>query len=337
MQLNPKGVKYNYLTFISAPLLSVLLAGQVHAGMISDMKDVLLRVFLKEDIKVESSLEEEEIPVLKTSKIAFSSSTSVDTDQDDEGVMKAVVGQMRSSTEEEKYENDQIAVYEVKQGDTVATVADLFGVSKNTIIWANDIKGALKPGDVLIVLPVTGVKHVIKKGDTLASIAKKYKADLDEIALFNGVSNTIALVPGESIIIPEGEIETPKVVAPKKKIYNSSSAGYYSRPLMGGVKTQGIHGHNAVDIGTPVGTPILAAADGTVAVARDSGYNGGYGDMIIINHPNGTQTVYGHLSKVSVKTGQRVVKGEQIGSSGNTGRSTGPHLHFEIRGATNPF
>lgn len=308
--------------------------------MFDDFKDTFKKAFYRNDFNIQDLGDNDDLSVLKSNKIALNNySTSAVTYDNDEGVMKAVVGQMRSSTEEEKYENDQIGVYEVKQGDTVSTVADLFKVSKNTIVWANDIKGALKPGDILIILPVSGVKHTIKKGDTLASIAKKYKADIDEIALFNGVSNTVALNVGDTIVIPEGEIETPaKPITPaKKKIYKTIAAGYYSRPLVGGVRTQGIHGHNAVDIGVPVGTPILAAADGTVSVARDSGYNGGYGDLIIINHPNGTQTVYAHLSRVSVKSGQKVVKGEQMGSSGNTGKSTGPHLHFEIRGAENPF
>jgi murein DD-endopeptidase MepM/ murein hydrolase activator NlpD len=133
-------------------------------------------------------------------------------------------------------------------------------------------------------------------------------------------------------------VDAPVVKSkPKRKVYASAGVGYYTRPIIGGVKTQSIHGHNGVDIGAPVGSPILAAAEGIVLAAKPSGYNGGYGKMIIISHPNGTQTVYGHLSSVYVTTGQSVSKGEQIGESGNTGRSTGPHLHFEVRGAENPF
>ena len=122
-----------------------------------------------------------------------------------------------------------------------------------------------------------------------------------------------------------------------KRIYASAGIGYFVRPIIGGIKTQGIHGQNAVDIGAPVGTPILASAGGTILVGKNSGYNGGYGRMIIVSHPNGTQTVYGHMNSVYVNAGQTVSQGEQIGESGNSGKSTGPHLHFEVRGAENPF
>jgi murein DD-endopeptidase MepM/ murein hydrolase activator NlpD len=103
------------------------------------------------------------------------------------------------------------------------------------------------------------------------------------------------------------------------------------------VKTQGIHGHNGVDFGGPTGTSIKAAAGGTVTVARNGGYNGGYGSYVVISHPNGTQTLYAHMSSVGVSVGQNVGQGDYIGAIGNTGKSTGPHLHFEVRGARNPF
>jgi murein DD-endopeptidase MepM/ murein hydrolase activator NlpD len=113
--------------------------------------------------------------------------------------------------------------------------------------------------------------------------------------------------------------------------------GYYARPVQtngGNIrKTQGYHGpYNGVDIGAPIGTPIYAMADGVVILARVSGYNGGYGGITIIQHDNGTQTVYAHQSAINVEAGQQVNKGQMIGKVGNTGRSSGPHLHFEIRG-----
>lgn len=104
-----------------------------------------------------------------------------------------------------------------------------------------------------------------------------------------------------------------------------------------GVRSQGIHGHNGVDIAAPVGTPVWAAADGKVIVARSGGWNGGYGSYVVISHSNGTQTLYAHLSRVDVTVGQSVTKGKTIGAMGNTGKSTGPHLHFEVRGGKNPF
>jgi murein DD-endopeptidase MepM/ murein hydrolase activator NlpD len=107
--------------------------------------------------------------------------------------------------------------------------------------------------------------------------------------------------------------------------------------MPGGILTQGLHGWNAVDIGAARGTPLHAAADGTVIVARIGGYNGGYGNYVVITHGNGTQTLYGHMKNVIVSSGQTVSAGQVIGYEGSTGNSTGPHLHFEVRGAANPF
>jgi len=113
--------------------------------------------------------------------------------------------------------------------------------------------------------------------------------------------------------------------------------GYYAQPVSGRL-SQGLHPVNAVDIATPIGTTVHAAADGTVIVAMGNGkYNGGYGNYIVISHPNGTQTLYAHLSKVTVSLGEMVTQGEPIALSGNSGDSTGPHLHFEVRGAVNPW
>lgn len=311
-----------------------------HAGFLDFAIDSI-KTFINKD-KTDEVVQNyyEDVGVLRVSS-QNSSTGSMQSSSDEEGVIRGVVGPARLATDNEVFENDQIQVYEVKAGDTLSDVAKMFDVSKNTIAWANDIKnGKLSPGDTLIILPVSGVKHTIKKGDTFKSIAKKYKASQDDILSFNDLSAGDTLVVGDVIIVPDGEVvvDAPVKVAPKKKkIYASAGAGYYSRPLIGGVKTQGIHGHNGVDIGTPVGTPLLAAAEGTVLVAKSSGYNGGYGKMVIISHSNGTQTVYGHMSSVYVSTGQSVQRGEQIGESGNSGRSTGPHLHFEIRGAENPF
>jgi murein DD-endopeptidase MepM/ murein hydrolase activator NlpD len=106
----------------------------------------------------------------------------------------------------------------------------------------------------------------------------------------------------------------------------------------GGVLTQGLHGYNGIDIGAPSGTGILASAAGTVIIAnRSGGWNGGYGNYIVIQHDNGTQTLYAHASRIYATAGQRVAQGALIGAVGRTGKATGPHLHFEVRGATNPF
>ncbi len=239
--------------------------------------------------------------------------------------------------------SDQISVYVVREGDTLSQIAQMFDVTPNTIKWSNDLaSNTLKAGDTLVILPVTGVKYVVSKGDTLASVAKKYKGDIDEIAAYNNIDKGSGLAVGSTIIIPDGEVASTPSAGTSVSVPRSSSGlktyeGYYLRPLVGGKKTQGIHGYNAVDLGAPVGTPIIAAADGEVIIARSSGWNGGYGNYIVIKHPNGTQTLYAHASQTNVSSGDSVNQGDVIGLVGATGKATGPHLHFEIRGAKNPF
>lgn len=238
-------------------------------------------------------------------------------------------------------EGRQISVYVVRPGDNISQIAEMFNVSANTIMWANDLsKGkSIQPGDTLVILPITGVKYVVKKGDTLASIAKTYSAEVADIAEFNNVEGS--LVVGTEIIVPNGKIIPPKptVTSPKPKTQSTAPtySGYYVRPINGGVRTQGIHGYNAVDLATKVGAPIMAAADGTVTVAKMGGWNSGYGNYVVISHANGTQTLYAHAETVVVNVGQVVSRGQTIASVGLTGRTTGAHVHFEIRGARNPF
>ncbi len=109
------------------------------------------------------------------------------------------------------------------------------------------------------------------------------------------------------------------------------------RPIIGGVKTQGIHGHNGVDLASSLNTPIMAAAAGKVIIAKQGGWNGGYGSYVVISHPNGMQTLYAHMNSVAASVGQSVSQGSVIGYMGNTGDSSGVHLHFEVRGGVNPF
>ncbi|MCX6786383.1 MAG: M23 family metallopeptidase [Candidatus Kaiserbacteria bacterium] len=244
--------------------------------------------------------------------------------------------------------SDRISIYVVRPGDTLSDIADMFDVSINTIIWANNLSGVkdAHPGDTLIILPISGIKRTIVKGDTFKSLAKKYGADAKEIAQFNGLDLSEPLAIGSTIIIPGGEVapvapkSSSRRVASEPYIGGSGSAqtGYYSNPVPGALITQRVHGWNAVDLGAARGTPIHAAADGTIIIARSNGgWNGGYGNYVVITHENGTQTLYGHMTHAIVSSGQSVSSGQVIGYVGSTGESTGPHLHFEVRGATNPF
>lgn len=255
-------------------------------------------------------------------------------------------------------QNQIISTYTVKKGDTLESIAKMFSVSVNTVLWSNDItkKDVIKEGQMLVILPITGVSHTVKRGDTIQSIAKQYKSDPDETLSFNALSGNSDLKIGDSIIIPDGEI-TPVVKIPIKpsggvaiktggslNILKSASpnltdpGGYFIRPVPAGTRrSQGLHGNNGVDMASKLGTPITAAAAGTVIISKNSGYNGGYGLYVVVAHPNGMQTLYGHLSQVLVNVGEKLKQGEVLGKMGQTGKSTGVHLHFEVRGGKNPF
>ncbi len=250
-------------------------------------------------------------------------------------------------SEDKTSTNDQISIYVVRPGDTLPDIAKMFGVSVNTIRWGNDLtSNNLTPGQKLVILPISGVQHVVKSGDTLLSIAKMYKGDLNEILSYNNLTKNSKLSIGDVIIIPDGEMAPTSNSGSKK--YNQTGVGtqgssypvydgYYMRPIIGGIKTQGIHGHNGVDLASSYGANIYAAAEGDVIISKNSGWNGGYGSYIVIKHGNGTQTLYGHLSAALVSVGDHVNQGQVIGRMGATGKATGVHLHFEIRGAKNPF
>lgn len=246
---------------------------------------------------------------------------------------------------DDSFDHGHISLYVVREGDSFSSIAEMFDVSVNTILWANDLpRGSrLTVGQTLTILPVSGIKYVVKKGDTVVSIAKKHKGDADEIYSFNDLTKDTPLSVGTTIIIPDGEM--PTVVSVTRSVRPATLRGtsgpyipgYYSPPLAVMNKSQGLHGYNGFDFRGAVGTPVFASADGKVIVSRQGGYNGGYGSYVVLQHGNGTQTLYAHLRSTAVSVGEQVWTGETIGYLGNTGRSTGPHLHFEVRGARNPF
>lgn len=247
----------------------------------------------------------------------------------------------------------RIRVYVVREGDSISQIAQMFGVSVNTVRWSNDIgpDESISPDQKLIILPITGVQYVVEEGDTVSSIAEKYGGDEEEIRNFNNLSKEGHLAVGDEIVIPNGEMghthehhhddsEGDSYVnhpAPSLNSPSLNANGYYAHPAPGGVVTQHLHGYNGIDFGSAYGTPIVASAPGTVIISRSGGWNGGYGSYIVIDHPNGTQTLYAHNSQNNVSVGQYVKRGEMIGRMGSTGRSTGNHVHFEVRGASNPF
>lgn len=250
---------------------------------------------------------------------------------------------------ENQISSTQISIYKVRAGDTLSGIAKMFNVSVNTIVWTNELgkNPVIREGQTLVILPISGIKYVVKKGDTIKGVVGRYKADLEEVLQYNDLTLSSVLTVGDTLIIPDAEptlIETPKILAKKttqNPVHDANGPyypGYYTRPIDGGTRSQGLHGYNAVDLAAPIGTPIHAAADGTVIVSlSNGGWNGGYGNYVILSHSNGSFTLYAHTQKNFVKVGDRVEQGQLIAKVGNTGKSTGPHVHFEIRGARNPF
>ena len=239
---------------------------------------------------------------------------------------------------------DQISIYTVQEGDTLSFIASDFGVSTNTIIWANSLRDidSIRPGDELKIPPVNGVIHKVKKGDTIASVAQKYAAEQDKIIEFNALPKDGSLQIDDELIIPDGKKSSSGVAVSgsqtlaKRFAYLHDLSDFFMLPAIG--RNWGIiHGRNGVDVANSCGTPIYAAAGGVAAIADAVGWNGGFGKFIKLVHSNGTETIYAHASKLLVNQSESVEKGQQIAVMGTTGRSTGCHLHFEVHGAKNPL
>ena len=342
--------KSAYFLLVIFICMGISFPGQAHAGLF----DVIASMVQTKKVAADQNQiakSSQTVELLLPNQVGEATGTDNFVDSSEDGALSVTAGPLRLSTEDEIYipDEDTISVYTVHKGDTLESIAKLFNVSTNTIIWGNNLTSKkIKEGDVLTILPVSGIRHTIKKGDTIKSIAKKYNADASDISLFNGITGETALTVGDVLLVPDGEIAVEK---PKAKVTTAKGGkkvttkagdltrydGYYIRPISGGRRTVGIHGHNAVDLATKAGSPIYAAASGKVIIARTGGYNGGYGNYIVISHPNGTQTLYAHNSQNLVSAGESVVQGQVIGAVGSTGKSTGPHVHFEIRGARNPF
>jgi len=233
--------------------------------------------------------------------------------------------------------------YIVQSGDSPFSIAVNFGINVETVLWANNLGefDYIKPGQQLLILPINGVRVKVSAKDTIASLAKKYKGKEAEVRAFNNLYDDAKLIAGNFIIIPDGEIiisakPTPKVTAPKYAKDTIAASNWLIVPTSG--KDWGrLHGGNGVDVANACGTPVYAAAAGTVTLSDDIGWNYGYGKYIIIKHPNGVSTLYGHSSRLLVEVGEHVDQGQLIMLMGTTGRSTGCHLHFEVRGAKNPL
>ncbi|MFH1631978.1 MAG: M23 family metallopeptidase [bacterium] len=232
-----------------------------------------------------------------------------------------------------------VETYTVQGGDTLSSIAEDFGISLNTLLWANDlgVRSILQPGDALAILPTSGVYHTVKSGDTLSAIANKYDVDADEILDYNKLASADDLVIGEKLIVPGGAVSV--ATASRSTAFSSVlSTGTSSGSTVGSgsmiwptdlytITQYYSWRHNGLDIDCGYTNDNYAADDGIVTQA---GWLGGYGYLVEINHGNGIVTRYGHHSSLYVSVGQQVSQGQAIGRCGTTGRSTGTHLHLEV-------
>ncbi|UCB46739.1 MAG: M23 family metallopeptidase [Spirochaetota bacterium] len=220
--------------------------------------------------------------------------------------------------------------YRVTKGDSLFGLARKFNVSVDSIITANDLKNAyyLQIGTELKIPNMSGVFYTVKEGDNLSSIAKRYNANITSIADINDLDSSVIHVR-QRLFVPGGSLTEWERASAIGEIFKrpvrgrlTSRMGFRIDPF-----TKKRAYHTGIDIGNRIGAPVYASQFGRVMY---TGYRGNYGRTVMIVHPQGYETLYAHLDKIFVKKGQAVQQGEKIGSVGNSGRTTGPHLHFEV-------
>jgi LysM repeat protein len=236
----------------------------------------------------------------------------------------------------------KLVEYVIQPGDVIGMIAEKFGVSANTILWENDLtwNSTIRPGQKINILQDSGMNHEVASGDTVLAIAKKYQADASKIVEANKLADASDISIGDLLFIPEGvrptrivssyrppAATTSNVTPPSATDINTGSKLLW--PVLSHRITQYYHwGHSGLDVGDKTGNPIYAAEAGKV---ERSGWSKGYGYNVVINHGNGIKTLYAHSSKLLVSVGDSVSRGQTIALVGNTGWSTGPHIHFEVR------
>lgn len=249
--------------------------------------------------------------------------------------------------QQQPYKASTIQTYVVGENDTPGSIAQKFGISLSTLFSANNLtaRSYIHSGQRLVILPVDGIQYTVRRGDTLQGIAQRFSADVSKIMAANAHDNPDTLAVGELLIIPGGILPRP-TAQPRSSQEQSTFIARIKNVLVPVPTRVGVRGgsfiwptsarritqyfnwrHTGVDIAGPSSNRIFAASDGTVVFA---GWARGYGNSLVIDHGNGLQTRYGHASKLLAKKGEYVSRGETIAMVGSTGRSTGPHLHFEV-------
>lgn len=247
-----------------------------------------------------------------------------------------------AETKVTKRQRTEIVDYTVKPGDSISTIAEEFEISVNTILWENDLSSysVIRPGDILRILPVSGLTHKVVKGESLSSISTKYNTDEAEILSVNRIADASRISIGEELVIPGAKKASLPSYTPTtytgisaiKQIVTADETPVASNKMLwptdGHIITQYYSWkHTGLDIANKTGTPLYAADSGTVIY---SGWSTGYGNNVVVDHGGGKKTRYAHASELYVKVGDKVTKGQTIAAMGSTGWSTGPHIHFEV-------
>jgi murein DD-endopeptidase MepM/ murein hydrolase activator NlpD len=282
-------------------------------------------------------------PFLASTYPVFSQNSSVSAKINSPTNSSIAVGEDVFGTQISQKPRDKAITYTVQKGDTVSTIAQKFGISADTVRWANSLSDDnISVGDTLQILPVTGISYKVQSGDTVYSIAKKFATDPQGIVdfPFNDFANpeTFSLVTGQMLVVPNGVKPSeqpfiqPQVYIAQGPSSTSLSGAGFTWPVHGLITQFASWYHEALDLAAPYGTPIVAAKSGVVKEANTGGWDYGYGNDVVLDNGGGYSTLYGHMEAVNVSVGQQVVGGSTvIGWIGMTGRTTGPHVHFEVR------
>lgn len=241
----------------------------------------------------------------------------------------------------------EFVIYRVERGDTPNGIADKFGIQATTLLGGNPTlsqeSSLLQTGVDLIILPIDGVLHDVQPGDTLESISAQYGVPVETIIAYapNKLEFPFRLYPETQLMVPGAVRDIFVWTPPSLESVRGRSTGSGVAPLIVGTGTfiypvnsrnftqYYWYGHPGIDIALGEGASVIASDTGTVTFAGWNIY--GYGNLIVVNHGNGYETFYAHLNSINVVPGQIVYQGNVIGSTGNTGNSSGPHIHFEIR------
>ncbi len=216
----------------------------------------------------------------------------------------------------------EMRTYVVQPGENPSIIGERYGVDMYSMLWTNELENGetIRPGQELRIPPVPGAGRTVQAGDTLESLAKRFKVDPEVIVIANELQPGAPLVVETYLFVPGGQLPIPERMP-------GFATGKLGWPARGRRTDHYRPGHPGIDIAANHGVPIYAADGGVV---RSAGWNGNYGNQVVINHRNGFVTSYSHLSSFGVGAGQLVAKGSVIGYNGSTGYSTGPHLHFEV-------